>query len=230
MIPARNAACGMQNGVQGRQDCCSPLLRTPRSALRIGIFGGTFNPVHLGHLLLAETAREQLKLDRVLFIPTGQPPHKSSRGLLPGKQRLALVKRAIQGQPGFAASDLELQRSGPSYSIQTVQRLRARFPRAALFLLMGEDMLRVPWRAWHDLMRLCTVVVAHRSANAPARSPHPARHHGTAPASGRVRWLEMPVVEISSSGIRRRLRAGRSIRYLVPPAVERYIRQHHLYR
>ena len=185
-------------------------------AVRIGIFGGTFNPIHLGHLLLAETARETLKLDRVLFIPTRQPPHKRVRDLPAGSERFALVQAAIQGHQAFVASDIELQRAGPSYSIDTVRVLRQQLPTAKLFLLVGEDMLGVRWLAWDELKRLCTIVAARRPGIA---------------SSGRrrVTWLPMPQMDIASSDIRARLKAGRSIRYLVPPAVERYIRHHRLY-
>ena len=187
-------------------------------AVRIGIFGGTFNPIHLGHLLLAETAREALKLDRVLFIPTRQPPHKRVRDLLAGPERLALVQAAIQGHPAFVASDIELQRDGPSYSIDTVRVLRQQLPTAKLFLLVGEDMLGVRWLAWDELKRLCTIVAARRPGA--ARS---GRQRG-------VTWLPMPQMDIASSDIRARLKAGRSIRYLVPHTVERYIRQRRLYQ
>lgn len=184
---------------------------------RIGIFGGTFNPIHLGHLLLAETARERLALDRVLFIPTRLPPHKRVRGLLPGPARLQLIELAIRDHPAFVASDIELQRPGPSYSIDTVRLLRQRLPGAALFLLLGEDMLAARWVAWGELSRLCTVVAARRPGTRPP-----------APVRG-IRWLAMPQVDIASTDIRKRLAAGRSIRYLVPPLVERHILQHRLY-
>ena len=186
--------------------------------MRLGVFGGTFNPIHLGHLLLAETARERLALDRVLFIPTRQPPHKSARGLLPGAQRLALIRLAIQGQPAFVASDIELRRAGPSYSIETVNALRATFPDARLFLLIGQDMLAVRWRAWDELKRRCTVVVAHRPESQPV-----GRERG-------LTWLPMPQLDISSSDIRTHLARGRSIRYLVPPAVERSLVRQRCYR
>lgn len=186
--------------------------------MRLGVFGGTFNPIHMGHLLLAETARETLALDRVLFIPARQPPHKRIRGLLPGSVRLKLIGLAIRDHPSFAASDIELARPGPSYAIETVRLLRRRFPTAKLFLLMGEDMLAVRWLAWDELSRLCTVVAARRPG---ATRPVPARG---------MRWVAMPQLEIASSDIRTRLAEGRSIRYLVPRPVERYIRQHRLYR
>ena len=185
--------------------------------MRIGIFGGTFNPIHLGHLLLAETAREALALDRVLFIPSRQPPHKRVRGLLPGPVRLALIELAIRDHPAFVASDIELQRPGPSYSVETVRLLRRRLPAAKLFLLIGEDMLAVRWLAWDELKRLCTIVSARRPG-----APRPAPTRG-------ITWLAMPQVDIASTDIRRRLASGRSIRYLVPPPVERYLLRHQLY-
>ena len=197
--------------------------------MNLGIFGGTFNPIHWGHLVLAETAREQLSLDRLLFIPTFRPPHKPAEALLPGRARLVLITLAIRGNPAFAASDLELRRRGVSYSIETVRTLRAQYPRAALFLVIGADMAAVRWRAWDELTRLCTIVVAGRPQVAAL-----ARARGFTPTPKSLVWgftrLSMPLLEVSSSEIRHRLRAGRSIRYLVPPAVERYIRQHRLYR
>ncbi len=186
--------------------------------MRIGIFGGSFNPIHLGHLLLAETAREQFGLDRVVFVPTHQPPHKAGRELLPGATRLKLIQLAIHGNPAYTASDVELRREGVSYTIDTVMALRRRWPRASFSLLIGQDMLRVPWKDWAHLKRICAVAIAKR-----AGTSHPRNVRG-------VTWLTMPQIEISSSDIRRRLRAGRSIRYLVPQAVERYLLQRRLYR
>ena len=186
--------------------------------MKVGIFGGTFHPIHFGHLLLAETAREALSLDRVLFIPAGQPPHKRVPGLLDGSVRLRMVQLAIKGHPGFAASDLELQRPGPSYSIDTVTALARSLPEAKLFLLMGQDMLGVRWVAWRQLQQLCTIAAARRQGSRRVR------------AERGIRWLDMPLVDMASSDIRARVAANRSIRYLVPAAVERYIRQHRLYQ
>ena len=210
----------------------------PTGDPRIGIFGGSFNPIHLGHLLLAETARETLALDRVVFIPTHLPPHKSSAGLLPGAARLELIQAAIQGHPAFVASDIELQRRGASYSIDTVRALRQQLPRAKLFLLVGQDMLSVKWKDWNELTRLCTVVAAARPGS---RALGSARHFLATPRRGapgsvsrerlrfKVKTLDMPQVDIASSDIRKRLQAGRSIRYLVPPVVHRLIRQRGFY-
>lgn len=186
--------------------------------MRVGIFGGTFNPIHAGHLLLAETARDTLQLDRVVFIPARRPPHKSSAGLASEQARLRMIQLAIRDHSAFASSDIELRRPGRSYSIDTVTELRRSLPHAQLFLLIGQDMLSVRWAAWDRLKRLCTVVTAARPGK---------RRIGMQRG---VRRLEMPLMDISSSDIRARLAGGRSIRYLVPPAVERYIRQHRLYQ
>ncbi len=187
------------------------------AAMKFGILGGTFNPIHYGHLLLAETAREQFNLDRVLFIPVYQPPHKSGKGILPGEVRLELVQLAIRDHPAFVASDIELQRASISYTLETVKVLREQLPMAKLFLLMGQDMLAVQWKGWEEITRLCTVVAAGRPGTKAKR------------LAGHVKPLAMPQMEISSSDIRARVAAGRSIRYLVPAAVERYIRDHQLY-
>ncbi len=196
--------------------------------MKVGILGGTFNPIHTGHLLLAETAREALALTRVVFIPAGQPPHKAARSLLPGSVRLKLIQLAIRDHAAFASSDVELKRDGPSYTIETVRLLHARLPQATLVLIIGQDMLAVPWVAWKELKRLCTIVVARRPGARRARAARP----GTPERAGEtgLAWLQMPQVDIASSDIRRRVREGRSIRYLVPAAVERYIRNHRLYR
>jgi len=186
--------------------------------MRFGILGGTFNPIHAGHLLLAETARDVLALDRVLFIPARQPPHKSAKGLLPGTVRYEMVQLAIRDHPAFVASDIELQRDDVSFSLETVKILSRQLPAAKLFLLIGQDMLAVRWKGWEELKTLCTVVVAHRPGTA-----GPRKEKG-------LKWLPMPQVDISSSDIRARLKAGRSIRYLVPVTVERYIQQHNLYQ
>jgi nicotinate-nucleotide adenylyltransferase len=185
--------------------------------MNVGIFGGSFNPIHLGHLLLAETARDQLGLDRVLFIPAHMPPHKASADLLPALTRLEMVKLAIREHHGFVASDIELHRSGPSYTIDTVKLLRAQAPDAELYLIVGADMLGVEWKGWSELKRLCTIVAARRPGARAAK------------ADKAIAWIEMPQIGISSSDIRSRRHAGRSIRYLVPGAVERFIRARHLY-
>src|SRR3989338_7410772 len=137
--------------------------------MRFGILGGAFNPIPWGHLLLAETARDVLTLDRVLFIPARQPPHKSAKGLLPGPVRYEMVQLAIRDHPAFVASDIELQRDDVSYSLETVKILSRQLPAAKLFLVIGQDMLSVKWKGWEEITSLCTLVVAHRPGAATPR-------------------------------------------------------------
>ena len=200
---------------------------------RIGLFGGTFDPPHFGHLALAEWARERLRLDRVLFVPAGSPPHKRERRLSGAAMRVALTRLAVRGNPAFRLSTLEVRRLGPSFTVDTLRALRAAHPGARLFLLMGEDSLD-DFRSWHEpaaIRGLATLAVARRPSS-DARSPR--RAHATARGRARrvdgVVWLDNPGLEVSSSAIRARVRAGRSVRYLVPDAVAAYLARHRLYR
>jgi nicotinate-nucleotide adenylyltransferase len=192
--------------------------------LRIGLFGGTFDPPHLGHLALAECARERLRLDRVLFVPAGTPPHKRGRRVSGAAARVAMTRLAVRGNPAFEVSLLEVRRRGPSLTLDTLRELHRSFPGARLFLLMGADSLD-DFRTWHEpdaIAALATLAVARR--------PDGARAGGRAARSPRVVWLDNPGLELSSSGIRARVRAGRSVRYLVPDAVAAYVARHRLYR
>jgi nicotinate-nucleotide adenylyltransferase len=191
---------------------------------RIGVFGGTFDPPHLGHLLLAESARERLGLDRVLFVPARVPPHKRGRRVTEARIRLLLLRAALRGT-GFSVSTVELDRPGPSYTVDTLERLGARHPRARFWLLVGADSLAdLPtWRDPERILALARVAVAAR----PGALPPPAflRRH----ARHIVRLGNVPI-EISSSDLRRQVARGRSIRFLVPPPVERRVRALGLYR
>lgn len=187
---------------------------------RIGLFGGTFDPPHVGHLVLAEWAREELDLDRVLFVPAGRPPHKHSRTITPERHRLAMTRLAVRGQPGLAVSALELARRGPSYTVSTLRALASSHPGARFFLVMGSDNLD-DFETWHqpdEIRRRATLAIARRSGSARGR-----RRRG-------IVFLENPPLEVSSSLVRRRVRAGRSLRFLVPDPVADYIRRHRLYR
>jgi nicotinate-nucleotide adenylyltransferase len=193
---------------------------------RIGVFGGTFDPPHLGHLVLAEWAWAQLRLDRVLLIPAGVPPHKLGRRLSDPAHRLAMTRLAVRGNPALGVSDLEARRAGPSFTVDTLGALRRRHPGAHLFLLMGEDSL-ADFPTWHDpegITRLATLVVADRPRK--ARRARPAR----LPRGARVVRLDNPLVDVSSSALRARARARRPLRYLVPDAVAAYVERHELYR
>lgn len=200
--------------------------RRPRTSRlrRLGIFGGTFDPPHLGHLALAEWAREELKLDRVLFVPTGTPPHKRS-ARVGAAHRLAMTRRAVRGNTAFVVSTIETRRVGPSYTADTVAALARSHPGAELWLLMGADMYATfdSWVRPDEIASLATLAVALRPG---AEAPRPSR----AAKRGRgVRWLSNPALEVSSSAVRERARRGDSLRYLVPDAVARYAAKHRLY-
>jgi nicotinate-nucleotide adenylyltransferase len=190
------------------------------------MFGGTFDPPHVGHLALAEWARERLALDRVVFVPAGRPPHKRGPRLSTAAHRLAMTRLAVRRNPGFEVSAVELERSGPSYTVETLERLREG-ERAWWFLLVGSDSLE-ELHTWHEpqkVLDLATLAVARRPAS--RADAGPARL--SAGLHGRVIELGNPLFEVSSSLVRRRARAGRSIRYLVPDTVAAYIVEHRLY-
>jgi len=213
--------------------------------MRIGILGGTFNPIHLAHLRIAEEVRETCSLDRVLFIPAASPPHKSVAEEVPFAQRLAMVESAIADNPAFAASDLESHRTGKSYSVHTLEILRRRNPDQELFFIIGMDSFRDigSWREYRRLFPLAHIVVAARpgisAENPQALLPvairgdfcYDEQSKTLLHCSGnKVIFLEESLLDISSTRIRRLAAGGRSIRYLVTPAVEKYISTHGLYR
>lgn len=214
---------------------------------RIGVLGGTFNPVHLGHLLIAEEFRERLALDRVLFVPAAAPPHKGDRRLADPLHRYAMVALAVADHPAFAVSDLEFRRPGPSYSAVTLELLAGELSGSLLYFLMGSDtFLDLPaWRTPERLTTWATVAVAHRggvsfdpaspaAAAVLARLGRPAwRRVPPEPWSaippGEVILVETVSLPVSAREVRRRVAEGRSVRFLVPPAVADYIAAHHLY-
>ena len=200
-----------------------------RRPYRIGVLGGTFDPPHLGHLALAERARDELGLSRVLFVPAADPPHKRTRSKSALSHRLAMTRLAVRGIEGFAVSDVEARRSGPSYTIETLHELQRRHPAAELWLLLGEDSLRdLPsWREPEAIVALARVAVAPRPGS-PAK-PGSTRTLAKL-AARRIAWLRAPALDISSSDLRARARRGSSLRILVPDAVVEYVRRHRLYR
>jgi nicotinate-nucleotide adenylyltransferase len=215
------------------------------SRTRIGVYGGSFDPIHLGHLRAAEEVREQLALDRVIFVPAANPPHKPTRHLADGAARLAMIELAVADHSAFAASGIELERGGISYSVETVAEIARREPAAELWFLVGLD----AWREihlWRDVERffeLVNVAVVRRPP-APLETsiehlPIAAREafcygpntRSYAHRSGRtLTFLSIDGLDVSATAIRDALRDGRSVRYLVPPPVERYLREHPLYR
>lgn len=201
--------------------------------MRLGLFGGSFDPVHYAHLLLAECCREQQRLDRVLFLPAAAPPHKLGRELTPAEMRIDMLQLAIAGHEQFAVSRQEADRGGVSYTIETLRHFRSEDPRHELFLLVGADMLHdLPrWREAAEVCRLAVPLVARRPG---VKEPDFQCLEGIASAERievfRQHQVEVPQVDLSSTEIRRRVAAGLSIRYRTPRAVEKYIETHGLYR
>ena len=186
---------------------------------RIGVLGGTFDPVHIGHLVLAEAAREQLSLERVIFIPTGIQWRKAGRKIGAAEHRAAMVALAIEGNPAFELSTLEVERPGPSYTADTLEALHRLYKGAQLFFIVGRDALDdMPnWVRPERILEIATVAVAERAGEV-----------GAGEGIDAV-GVEMPEIGVSATEIRERVAAGRTIRYLVPEAVEAYIRKHALY-
>lgn len=200
------------------------------SPVRIGLFGGTFDPPHLGHLILAGEAHAQLCLDRLLWIPSPDPPHKLGQVLTPLADRLAMVELAIRGEPAFELSRVEMERPGPHYTLDTVLRIQADHPSADVILLIGGDSLRdLPtWHRAADLLAACREIGVMRRPGGPddltaLEAPLPG-------IRSKVRFVDAPLLEIASSEIRRRAANGEPFGHYVPPAVREYIQRRGLYR
>jgi nicotinate-nucleotide adenylyltransferase len=210
-------------------------MPTPRPKTRIGLIGGTFNPIHVGHLIAAQSALEHFELAKVVFIPCATPPHKDGGALIEARHRLAMVQAAIEDDLRFEASDIEIQRGGRSYTVDTAQTFHEQAPDAELCFIIGADTLP-ELRLWRDIQRLLTLVrfvcLARPGTDLAALQATPDRIGLPAPWPSRLLAdvVEGRQVDISSSDIRYRLVEGMSIRYLVPAAVEMYIAEHGLYR
>jgi len=198
---------------------------------RIGILGGTFDPPHIGHLILAEYTIEALDLERVLFVPAAQPPHKPDQPRTPIEHRLAMLELAISGNERFSMSMVDVERPGPHYSIDMVQIIQKQYPDAELYFVMGGDSLRdLPrWRRAPEFIHLCKFAVMRRSDE----NVRPDMHEAVLPGlAQRVVIIDAPLqgMWISSTEIVERLKSGRSARYIVPHFVLQYIFQHGIYR
>jgi nicotinate-nucleotide adenylyltransferase len=197
--------------------------------MKVGVFGGTFDPVHIGHLVLAERAREALSLDRVVWLPAGDPWRKSDRAVSAAEHRIEMVRLAIAGNPAFELSKVEVERAGPSYSADTLAALAAARPGAELFFLLGLDALEdlTHWHEPHRILELAKVAAAAREGRRRDAHELDALLLGL---GARTVWFDMPRLDISATELRARAAAGRSLRYLVPDAVDAYIRARKLYR
>jgi len=196
----------------------------------VGLLGGTFDPPHVGHLWLACQAADAMGLEHVLFMPAAQPPHKQGRPMSPADDRLEMTRRAIDGDPLFRLTTIEMERPGPSYTIDSVRQLLSLQPQQTLYLVMAADSLEQidTWREPDELLALCEWVVGPRpGAPLPERSRLEARFGA---AAERIHLLDGPSLDVSASEIRQRVAAGRIIRYLVPRSVEELIEARGLYR
>ncbi|MDR7415304.1 MAG: nicotinate-nucleotide adenylyltransferase [Armatimonadota bacterium] len=199
---------------------------------RYGIMGGTFDPIHLGHLVTAEEARFQLRLDLVIFIPNRCPPHKDPSEVTDPEHRYLMTVLATATHPYFRVSREEIDRPGPSYTVDTIRAFRNRYPQDDLYYITGADaigqILRGEWHQTEELLRMCEFIGASRPGYSIDRdlwqSSDIAREY-----RHRIHLLEIPALAISSTEIRRRVQEGRTIRYLVPEGVEQYILKHGLY-
>ncbi len=203
----------------------SPAAIVPGS---VGVLGGTFDPVHHGHLAIAEEAREALGLEQVQFIPAASPPHKPGRPITAAGHRLAMLELATAGNPSFAVGRIELNRGGVSYTVDTLEAMQAAGARDVWFILSSEALAGFPaWRHPERILELCRLAVVPRGGDdRPDLAGVMDRFPGRA---DRFVFLSGPLLPISGSVVRRRVAAGRSIRYLVPDAVARYIADHRLY-
>ena len=186
---------------------------------KIGILGGTFDPIHIGHLLLAQTAKIELGLDKVFFVPTKSPPHKKRLDIIDKELRYDMIKKAIANNPDFKCSRYELDKSGVSYSIETVRYFSARFPKSEIYFISGSDAGSEfkTWKNVSELIKLCKCVVARRP-----------KYETTDFPQG-VKYLKGFFLNLSSSEIRKRLKKGESVRYLVPSKVYAFIENRKLY-
>jgi len=213
--------------------------------MKTGILGGTFNPIHLAHLRIAEEAQQEFRLDRVLFIPAAEPPHKEIADEASFAHRLAMVERAIIGYPSFQASDLEIRRSGKSFSVDTLEILQREDPAGERFFIIGLDSYRdiASWKDFTRLFSLCHLVVTTRPGVAIENPLEPLpvairedfcydSHAGKIlhKSGNYVFFLSETQLDISSTQVRQRLIEGQSVRQLVPPSVADYIEKHGLYR
>ncbi|MBI4846696.1 MAG: nicotinate-nucleotide adenylyltransferase [Candidatus Omnitrophica bacterium] len=186
---------------------------------RIGILGGTFNPVHFGHLFLAETARKELRLDEVIFIPAKRPPHKNNSRILDVKLRYKMIKYAIAGNKFFSVSKIEIEKPGISYSVDTLRILKEKQPKAEVFFLVGSDALPelCKWKRIDEIFTLCYFVIAQRPEF--IKGPLPKK----------TLMLKGDFLNISSTFIRNSVRLNKTIRYLVPEKVLKFIKKERLY-
>lgn len=197
---------------------------------RLGVMGGTFDPIHYGHLVAAEMARNEFNLEKVLFVPTGNPPHKSGRRISPASLRYEMVKRSLADNPFFDISPIEIERNGPSYTVDTLRQLRREWPDYELYFITGMDALReiFTWHESEEILNLTHFIGASRPGFEAGDFLIKSQHENPQ-ALHKIHLLEVPALAISSTDIRVRVAAEKSIRYLLPENVRQFIEENALY-
>lgn len=200
------------------------------STEKIGIFGGTFDPVHLGHLILAETVRDECGLDEIHFIPAKRPPHKKDAEIAPDKQRVKMLEFALAGHGKFKINLMEIKRDGLSYTVDTLRHLREARPEVEFSLLIGADSLHdfPTWREPEQILELANVIAVNRGQS--EASLEPIKSALGDQAAQRIQIVEMPMIDISATDLRQRVASQRSIRFLTPRPVELFIQENGLYQ
>ena len=190
---------------------------------KTALFGGSFDPIHLGHLVLAAEVVDRAAADRVMFVPVANPPHKDNKRVSPASHRLAMVKEAIADNPNFSVSDIEIVRGGVSYTIDTLRELRDNGENVSLIVGADQVLEFETWKDYHRIVEAFPLILTTRKG-------YPSDLKAGKPYLEKAFMVEVPGIGISATEIRARVRKGRSIRYLVPPRVEDYIRNHEMYR
>jgi nicotinate-nucleotide adenylyltransferase len=188
--------------------------------MKIGILGGTFNPIHIGHLILAEEAKEKLALEKVIFVPTFLPPHKDNLDIAPAEERMTMLKLAITGNKYFTVSDIEIKRDGRSFTIDTLREFKKKYRSDDLYFLIGSDLLKylADWKDLKEIIQMVKFIAATRPGYPLQNLPV------------YIQTLPIRAVDISAFEIRNRIRGSKSFRYLVPEGVFKYISKKKLYR
>jgi nicotinate-nucleotide adenylyltransferase len=200
--------------------------------LRIGISGGTFDPVHIGHLIMAEVIREKLQLDKIIFIPSGRPPHKQGTGVSEACHRLNMVEMAVATNPNFEFSRIEIDREGYTYTVDTLEELQTYYgSEAKLFFIIGSDVLAelVTWKSYEKVFSMCEFIAVRRPCFKEETFPGLLGHLRN-DLGAKIHVTDAPLIDISSTAVREKARRGSSIKYLVPENVEKYILENGLYR
>ncbi|MEP3481915.1 MAG: nicotinate-nucleotide adenylyltransferase [Fuerstiella sp.] len=198
--------------------------------MKLGIFGGTFDPVHYGHLILVECCRQELGLDSVRLIPAGQPPHKTPDGMTDGHTRADMLKLAVSGCPDLIVDRREIRRTGKSYTVETLREFKAEFPDDELFFLMGADSIRdlLTWKDPEKILDLATVVGVNRPGVAAPSIKQMSDWIGESMAS-KIQIVQIPGCDLSATDLRRRVSNGQGLRFMTPKAVEAFIAECRLY-